>query len=113
MTAPIKSYTKEVQLDKAKKHNPKKITGQDRRDYIDFIREKSGCKCQIPGCNNNAQDIEHPERGIRRDDRYIILICRSCHLKADGHTNVSEDEKSRIKLAGKKIAKQNWKDYNH
>jgi hypothetical protein len=105
-------YSKEEQLGKKKKTNHKKLSGNDKREYIDFLREISGGICQIPGCNNSAQDWEHPDRGINRDDRYTIMICRECHLKADGHTKVSLDVRIKLKLAGKRIGRDNWRQYN-
>ena len=106
------NYTKEAQLTKTKRPNPKKMTGIEKRLYIDFLREKSKGICQIPNCNNPAQDWEHPLRGINRDDRFTIMICRECHIIADNPSPKQIDKSSIIKLAGKKIAKQNWKDYN-
>jgi len=104
-------YSKAQQTKKNKRVNPKRMTGTEKKLYIDFLREKSGGLCQIPNCNNRADDWEHPDRGINRDDRYTILICRSCHMKADQPSPKQIDESSRIKLAGKKIGRENWKDY--
>ena len=103
--------TKEKQLNKNKRPNPKKMPKLEKETYIDFLREKSGGICQIPSCHNRADDWEHPDRGINRDDRYTILICRECHMKADQPNPKQIDESSIIKLAGKKIGRQNWADY--
>ena len=103
--------SKAKQLQKNRKPNPKKMTKIEKRLYIDFQRDLSGGICQIPGCNNNAQDWEHPLRGINRDDRYTIMICRSCHTIADQPGTTQIAESIRIKNLGKKIAEENWKEY--
>jgi hypothetical protein len=104
-------YTKAQQTKKNKAKNPKKLTGKDKINYIDFLRERSDEKCQMPDCNNDAQDWEHPDRGIHRDDRYTIMICRKCHMIADGHTLADVKERIALKEHGKRIGRENWKAY--
>ena len=105
-------YSKESQLQKTKRVNPKRMSNIEKKLYIDFLRDKSSGICQIPNCNNQAQDWEHPKRGINRDDRETILICRECHQIADQPSPTQIEESRLIKALGKKVAKQNWVDYN-
>ncbi len=104
--------SKKDQLKKNKKPNLKRMSNIEKKLYIDFLRDKSEGICQIPNCNNQAQDWEHPKRGINRDDRETILICRNCHQIADQPSPTQIEESRIIKFTGKKIAKQNWDDYN-
>jgi len=104
--------SKKDQTKKNRKPNPKRMSNIEKRLYIDFLREESEGICQIPGCNNAAQDWEHPKRGINRNDMETILICRNCHQIAD-HPSTTQAQESRIiKEAGKKVAKENWRKYN-
>ncbi len=109
----MSDFAKDKQLFKAKKTDPKKMDIRTKKLYIDFLRDKSGGICQITGCNNQAQDWEHPKRGIYRDDRETILICRQCHQVADQPNPKQIKESRRIKEDGKRIAKENYEDYTN
>ena len=104
-------YSKQSQLNKTKKVNPKKMTNHERRLYADFIREKCKGICQIPWCNNNAQDMAHKDRAYKRDDRYEAMLCRACHTIADTPSPKQIDLSSKINLALSTACKQNWRDY--
>jgi len=104
-------YSKTLQLSKTKKVNLKKITKLERRLYSDFIREKCKGICQIPWCNNNAQDMAHKDRAYKRDDRYQAMICRACHTIADSPSPKQIDLSSKTNLALSAVCKRNWKDY--
>ena len=107
----MNAMNKKDQLKKNRQPNPKRMSNIEKKLYIDFLREESGGICQIPDCNNPAQDWEHPKRGINRDDRETILICRKCHQIADQPSPTQINESREIKSIGKKLAKQNWRNY--
>ena len=105
-------HSKKDQTKKNRQANPKRMSNIEKRLYVDFLRDKSNCMCQIPGCKFAAQDLEHPLRGINRDDRETILICRNCHQIADQPSPTQINESIEIKRVGKKIAKENWREYS-
>lgn len=66
--------------------------------------------CQV--CENNlSQDVHHSHYGYfgaKRDDRYIVAICRDCHYQIH-HGSYSNIPKDRREI--EEIGRQNWRDY--
>ena len=55
-------FSKSNQLRKNKKTNPKKLTREQKIEFIEFLKSKSGEVCQK--CNERpAQDFAHADRG--------------------------------------------------
>lgn len=105
-----KMLSKENQLRKSKKPNPRKMTKVEYELYVDFVNEKAKGMCQC-GCGRKADDIHHSMRGINKDDRSIIAICKTCHnlIHSCGYKEI--EEASRLALLSKNIGKINFKDY--
>ncbi len=65
----MSSYSKEDQLKKVKRVNPKKMSKIEYELYVDFVNERSRGICQS-GCGAKASDIHHSYWGAGgRDDR--------------------------------------------
>jgi len=102
--------SKKEQLKKNKVPNPKKMPQIEKELYQDFIFEKSQGKCQC-GCGSDGVEYHHTKRGIYKDDRSIILICRRCHTLIHNCEYKNIDETSRLTLLAKAKGKENWRDY--
>jgi len=78
--------------------------------YVDFVNSKAKGLCQLE-CGRKADDIHHSKRGIYKDDRSIIAICRQCHntIHACGYKQI--DEQSRLSLMSRVIGELNFKEY--
>lgn len=100
-------YDKRKQLAKKKQPNPKKMSKTQYKAYCDFIREKAGFLCQM--CETSLlEDMHHAEYGYfgaDKDDRFLIGVCRSCHMSchADRKTN-------NVAIV---IARKNYEDFTH
>jgi len=103
-------YTKESQLKKEKKPNPKKMTKIEKSLYEDFISDKAKGKCQC-GCGRDGVEFHHSKRGINKDDRSIILICRRCHILIHNMEYNNIDKSSQLNLLAKEKGEENWKEY--
>lgn len=103
--------TKEEQLRKTKRPNPKRMIKTEYELYVDFVNDKAGGMCQC-GCGRPAQDIHHSLRGSNKDDRSIIAICRTCHNLIHSCSPKDIDEGSRLALFSKGVGKKNWEEYN-
>jgi len=73
-------YSKQSQLQKTRKPNPKIMPKAEYKKKCDWLFEKYPM-CQI--CTiNKSQDAHHTSfgnNGADKDDRTIISICRECH----------------------------------
>lgn len=101
---------KSEQLQKNRKPNPKKMSTIEYRIYVDFVNDRSSGMCQL-GCDRQAKDIHHSQRGINKSDTSIIAVCRECHNKIHSCSYKDIDEMSRLTLLSKKIGKINWAEY--
>ena len=103
-------YDKKSQLTKRKRPNPKKMSKIEKSIYEDFIFEKAKGKCQC-GCGRMGVEYHHSKRGVYKDDRSIILICRRCHTLIHNCEYKNIDKTSRLTFLAKSKGKENWKDY--
>ena len=71
----MNDFSKQAQVGKNRKTNPKKMPKVQYREYVDFVNERSNGLCQC-GCGRKADDMHHSKRGINKDDRSVIAICR-------------------------------------
>ena len=103
-------YSKAQQLGKTKANNPKKLTREQKIEFVEWLKAKSGEICQL--CNErHAQDFAHADRGYKRDDRRAVLACRRCHKIAD-QPNYTEIELSKeINRKLKEVAEENYLEY--
>ncbi|MDY0138264.1 MAG: hypothetical protein RBR50_01070 [Candidatus Izemoplasmatales bacterium] len=76
-------YSKQSQLSKVKKDNPKKMTEAEQKAFRIYIGLSTRHICQL--CNKAMiQDYHHPIfgcRGADKDDRCQAGCCRDCHEK--------------------------------
>ena len=98
--------TKEEQLKKNRKSNPKKMDKATYRQYVDKVREYSDGMCQNEHCSNIADDIHHGAFGRDKDDRTITAICRQCHYAI--HHGADTDKKKRLEDEFFAIGWANW-----
>lgn len=75
------SFTKEDQLKKNKRVNPKKMTRIENKLFHDDILDNSKGVCQV--CEDKeGVDFHHPKYGkfgADKDDTCQVLVCRECH----------------------------------
>jgi len=104
------AYSKEKQLGKSKRENPKKMTRTELDAYETFIDEKQKGLC-FCGCGRPITEYHHAWFGAYKDDRYLVGIAQyPCHYAI--HHGKDIDLKSRLILLSRKKAKEHWKDYN-
>ena len=74
-------YSKDAQLQKVKKHNPKKLSAKELKEFKLWIREDSNNKCQH--CHACMIESYHHARygkyGADKDDRSLNGLCDACH----------------------------------
>lgn len=99
--------TKEEQLKKNKKENPKRMSKYDLDQYKSFIFNKTGGTCQM--CGGVADDFHHSRfgrQGADKDDRSLVAVCRKCHTRCHQEKNGTYGNEA-IKIGDK-----NWGDFN-
>lgn len=111
-------YSKQVQLQKTKKDNPKKMPKALYQKKCDWLFEKYP-KCQV--CLiNNSEDAHHAKYGnggADKDDRSIIALCRECHrMIHHSRTGIVEKHgyeamRHRLEILGY-ANHDEWEEYN-
>jgi hypothetical protein len=103
-------YSKDSQLKKNKKPNPKKLSHIELTNFKNYIFSKSGGKCQC-GCNRDITEYHHAKSGIHKDDRTLTGIAQHpCHYNI--HHGKDMDEKRRLIELFEKIGEENWRGFN-
>ena len=103
--------TKQDQLKKNRKDNPKKLSAIELADFKNFIWAKSGGKCQC-NCGRDGVEFHHSKRGIYKDDKSIILICRRCHTLIHSCEYKNIRNTSELTILAKVHGKKNWKEFS-
>ena len=104
--------TKQEQLKKNREQNQKKLSTVVLADFKNFIWAKSGGLCQC-GCGKHGVEYHHSLRGAYKDDKSIILICRSCHNLIHNCEYNNMDKTSELMILAKVQGVKNWKDFKH
>ena len=101
-------FSKEAQLKKNRKVNPKKLSQKALKDYKFTIHDISNGMCQI--CKVKPGDDYHHCvfgcRGADKDDRILALTCRDCHDECHKHKH-EEPNTTAIE-----IGNNNWMIHN-
>ena len=103
-------FSKQSQLKKNKRVNPRKMTKIGKELYQNFIYDNQGGMC-FCGCGRPIDEYHHSIRGVYKDDRSLVGISRHCHSLIHNCQYKNIDETSRLTLLAKAKGKQNWSDY--
>ena len=99
-------YSKQAQLSKVKKDNPKKMSKSDLKSFRWSIYYNAKGICQL--CNKEPIcDYHHPLfgcRGADKDDRCQTGTCRKCHDKC-------HEDKHGFNLKAVEIGESNHKEW--
>lgn len=88
------------------------MTKIEKELFEEFINDKAKGLCQC-GCGRQGVEYHHSKRGIYKDDRSIMLICRRCHTLIHNCEYKNIDETSRLTLLAKEKGKENWGEYTN
>jgi len=101
-------YPKDAQLKKNRRENEKKLEKNALHNYKMDINFFANHTCQL--CKKaQGQDHHHPyfgRQGADRDDRVLVLVCRSCHNECHKEKHGEWNTKA------KQIGNENWRKHN-
>ena len=102
--------TKQDQLKKNRKDNPKRLSAVELADYKNFIFAKQGGLC-FCGCGREISEYHHAYFGINKNDKYLVGIAQNpCHYAI--HHGRDIELKNKLVLVAEIQGVKNWKEFS-
>lgn len=100
--------SKKEQTRKKKMRDEKRLQKTELQNYQKWLEENRPlCQINIMGCQNIGADTHHLEFGCfgaDKNDKSLIVACRSCHEWCHSHKAISKEMFLHV-------ARENWKQY--